>query len=123
MAVLSTDLRERVLNAYELMGNKSKVCRHFNIARSTLDDWIKLKTETGQLEQPQWRRGPAPKLQNLQAFQHFVEHTEFQTLKQLLPLYQQHFGESISYSGLRRAMQRIDWKSFPEKTSSEDAQH
>jgi transposase-like protein len=47
MAVLSTDLRSRVITAFEQTGNKSQVCRTFNIARTTLDDWIKLKERTG----------------------------------------------------------------------------
>lgn len=37
MPVLSTDLRTRAIETYERTGNKSQVCRTFNIARTTLD--------------------------------------------------------------------------------------
>lgn len=36
MAVLSTDLRTRVISAYEATGNKRQVCLQFDIARTTL---------------------------------------------------------------------------------------
>lgn len=51
MAVLSTDLRVRAVEAYECSGYKSLVCHTFNITRATLDDWIKLKSQTSSLEQ------------------------------------------------------------------------
>ncbi len=42
IAVLSSHLRVRAVEVYEHSDNKSQVCRTFNIARTTLDDWIKL---------------------------------------------------------------------------------
>lgn len=51
MAVLSTDLRRRVVETYEKTKNKRQVCFTFNIARTTLDRWLKLKQQTGSLAQ------------------------------------------------------------------------
>ena len=109
MAVLSTDLRSRVIAAYEQTGNKSQVCRTFNIARTTLDDWIKLKERTGNLEQAPWQRGTRPLIKDWDAFKAFVEQSSFDTIKQLVPLYEQYFKEPIEYERLRRAMHTIGW--------------
>lgn len=110
MPVLSNDLRMRVIEAYERIGNKRHVCQTFNIARTTLDDWIKLKAETGSLEQQPWQRGPKPLIKDLNAFKVFVEQASFKTITQLVPLYEQYFGEPIEYERLRRAMHKIGWK-------------
>lgn len=109
MAVLSTDLRVRAVEAYELSGNKSQVCRTFNIARTTLDDWIKLKSETGSLEQKSWDRGKALGIKDLDEFRQFLEQTSFNTLKELIPLCEQRFGQLILYEHLRRAAHKVGW--------------
>jgi transposase len=109
MAVLSIDLRSRVITAFEQTGNKSQVCRTFNIARTTLDDWIKLKEQTGCLEQAPWQRGTKPLIKDWDAFKAFVEQSSFDTIKQLVPLYEQYFNEPIEYERLRRAMHTIGW--------------
>ncbi|WP_445115925.1 helix-turn-helix domain-containing protein [Acinetobacter sp. WZC-1] len=109
MAVLSSDLRVRAVKAYERNGNKSQVCRTFNIARTTLDDWIKLKSETGSLEQKSWVRGKTPGIKDLDEFRLFLEQTSFNTLKELIPLYEQRFGQPILYERLRRAVHKVGW--------------
>ena len=48
----SVDLREKVMQFYKESKHKSKTCELFNIARTTLDDWILLEQQTGQLKQP-----------------------------------------------------------------------
>ena len=45
MAVLSTDLRQRVVETYEKTKNKRQVCLTFKIARTTLDSWLRLKQQ------------------------------------------------------------------------------
>ncbi|MFW1945205.1 helix-turn-helix domain-containing protein [Acinetobacter guillouiae] len=67
-------MRVRAVEAYEHSGNKSQVCRIFNIARTTLDDWIKLKSETGSLQQKSWVRGKSPGIKDLGEFRLFLEH-------------------------------------------------
>jgi transposase len=107
MPVLSTDLRTRAIEAYDRTGNKSQVCRIFNIARTTLDDWIKLKSKTGSLDQPAWGRGRKHAISDWDAFKAFVKQSSFDTVKQLVPLYEQHFGKPISYECLRASVHRV----------------
>lgn len=107
MPVLSTDLRTRAIETYERTGNKSQVCRTFNIARTTLDQWIKLKSETGSLEQQAWGRGRKHTISDWDAFKAFVEQASFDTIKQLVPLYEQHFGKPIDYECLRTSVHRL----------------
>ena len=107
MPVLSTDLRTRAIETYERTGNKSQVCRTFNIARTTLDHWIKLKSETGSLDQQAWGRGRKHTISDWDAFKAFVEQASFDTIKQLVPLYEQHFGKPIDYECLRTSVHRL----------------
>lgn len=107
MAVLSTDLRTRVIAAYETSRNKRQVCLRFNIARTTLDDWIKLKAQSGSLDQVKWDRGPKTQIKDWEAFKVFVEQAKFDTVKQLVPLYKEYFNQPIEYKTLLRAMHRI----------------
>ncbi len=48
----SVDLCEKVVQFYKESQYKSKMCELFNITRTTLDDWILLEQQTGQLKQP-----------------------------------------------------------------------
>lgn len=107
MPVLSTDLRTRAIEAYERTGNKSQVCRTFNIARTTLDNWIQLKSETGSLDQQAWGRGRKHTILDWDAFKAFVEQTSFDTITQLVPLYEQHFGKPVDYECLRTSVHRL----------------
>jgi transposase len=107
MPVLSTDLRTRAIEAYERTGKKSQVCQTFNIARTTLDHWIKLKSETGSLDQQAWGRGRKHTISDWDAFKAFVEQASFDTIKQLVPLYEQYFGKPIDYERLRVSVQRL----------------
>ena len=109
MAVLSTDLRQRVVETYEKTKNKRQVCFTFNIARTTLDRWLKLKQQTGSLAQQDWKHGPDTLIQDWDAFTAFVKQSKFDTIKQLVPLYEQCFAEPIHYERLRRAMRKIGW--------------
>ena len=109
MAVLSTDLRQRVVETYEKTKNKRQVCLTFKIARTTLDSWLRLKQQTGSLEQQAWKHGPDTLIQDWNAFTAFVKQSKFDTIKQLVPLYEKYFGEPIHYERLRRAMRKIGW--------------
>jgi transposase len=107
MPVLSTDLRTRAIEAYERTGKKSQVCQTFNIARTTLDNWIRLRAETGSLEQQAWGRGRKHTISDWDTFRAFVEQASFDTITQLVPLYEQHFGKAIDYERLRLSVQRL----------------
>ena len=109
MGVLSLDLRERVLAAYDRSGHKSQTCAEFGIARTTLDKWLKLRERTGSLRQRDWRRGRTTLIQDWAGFEAFVNASTFDTVKQLSVLYEAHFGESITQPRLWRALRHIGW--------------
>ena len=53
----------RVLAALDEGLSKTKVHQQFKVSRSTVDDWLKLRTETGKVEATSdYRRGPAPRV-------------------------------------------------------------
>lgn len=43
----SNDLRERVLMYYDDKHSQNETCSVFNVSRSTLNSWLKLRRETG----------------------------------------------------------------------------
>jgi transposase-like protein len=43
----SVDLREKAMQFYKESQYKSKTCELFNIAKTTLDDWILIEPQTG----------------------------------------------------------------------------
>jgi len=95
---------------YREIQNKSQTCHLFKIARTTLDDWIKLEQQTGQLKQPKVTTSGRPKnIKDMQAFKAFVEITEFSQAKELLPLFSKHFCYNISYATLLTALHKIGW--------------
>ena len=70
----SVDLREKAMQFYKESKHKSKTCELFNIARTTLDDWILLEQQTGQLKQPKSPNMGRPScILDLQAFEAFVK--------------------------------------------------
>lgn len=77
------------MQQYRESQNKSQTCHLFRIARTTLDDWLKLEQQTGQLQQPKVTTSGRPaNIKDMQAFKAFVETTEFSQAKELLPLFE-----------------------------------
>lgn len=117
MAVYGLALRERVLAAYERHGNKSFVCREYQIARTTLDDWLRWQAE-GRLKPVAWSRGRRSYVEDWEVFRSFVEHASFRTLKELQGLYNAHFPRAISLTSLHDGLKRIGYthKKRPSRT-------
>ena len=106
----SVDLREKVMQFYKESKHKSKTCELFHIARTTLDDWILLEQQTGQLKQPKSPNAGRPsKILDLQAFEHFVKQTPFTQAKDLVPLFEQHFGYSVGYHVILKTLNKMGW--------------
>ena len=106
----SVDLREKVMQFYKESKHKSKTCELFNIARTTLDDWILLEQQTGQLEQPKSPNMGRPScILDLQAFEAFVKTTPFTQAKDLIPLFEQQFGYSVGYHVILKALNKMGW--------------
>ena len=67
----SVDLREKAMQFYKESKHKSKTCELFHIARTTLDDWILLEQQTGQLKQPKSPNAGHPLLR-LKIWSHYL---------------------------------------------------
>jgi len=101
----SIETRKAAIAAYKKTDYKLAVCKEFNISRVTLDAWIKLEEETGSLTpKPTKKRGVPAHIKDWDAFQAFVKNTKFQNISDLVPLFEQHFGYSVSYAVLVRAI-------------------
>ncbi|QIO09104.1 IS630 transposase-related protein [Acinetobacter lanii] len=106
----SVDLREKAMQFYKESKHKSKTCEIFNIARTTLDDWILIEQQTGQLKQPKSPNvGRPSKILDLQAFEAFVKTTPFTQAKDLIPLFEQKFGYSVGYHVILKALNKMGW--------------
>lgn len=106
----SVDLREKVMFFYKESHHKSKTCELFHISRTTLDDWILLEQQTGQLKQLKPQNTGRPSLiQDMPAFKTFVEKTQFSQAKDLVLLFEIHFGYAVGYHVILKALYKLGW--------------
>ena len=109
-APYSEDLRERVLSALDDGLSKMGAHKLFGVARSTIDDWLHLREATGSVAVvPPVRRGPAPKICDLGAFEAFALRHQHKTLRQMVGLWEQEARQRVSHNTLSGAMKRIGW--------------
>ena len=105
-AAYSMDLRLKVLKALERGEKKSHVSRTFAISRNTIDLWLKQREQTGSVAPKlHTRRGPAPKIEDLEAFRDFAKAHGHLTQKQMA----EHWPISISNRTIGKALKRIDF--------------
>lgn len=105
MPKYTIEIRKAALEAYRKTDYKVAVCKEFNISRVTLDAWIKLEEETGSLQpKPTKKRGAPSHIKDWEAFQNFIKKYKFQNISDLIPLFKQEFGYSVSYAVLVRAI-------------------
>lgn len=105
----SEDLRLKALSALDGGMKKKAVHQTFDIARSTLDDWIKLREQTGHVT-------PAPRVArtgrgffNAALFENFALRHGHKTLGQMRLLWQQEHGPLLSEKTFSSWMQKIGW--------------
>lgn len=99
------EIRKAAIAAYKKTDYKVAVCKEFNISRVTLDAWIKLEEETGSLQPKATNKRGAPShIKDWNKFQDFVKKVKFQNISDLIPLFEQEFGYSVSYAVLVRAI-------------------
>ena len=109
-APYSQDLRLRVLSAIDAGLSKMKAHQTFRVARSTIDDWLLLRARTGSVEVvPPVRRGPAPAIDDLAAFEEFATRHRHKTLAGLQEAWEQETGQRLSDNTFSLAMRRIGW--------------
>lgn len=97
------------MNAYQQTYYKTKVCQTFNIARSTLNTWIKRKEKTGSLLSEVHRIRGHSHTTDWEDFKRFVQTTPFDTLYELIEPFKLRYGKPIHYGMLRKGLKRIGW--------------
>ena len=110
MKIHSLDLRQRAIMAWKKLANKSQVCEIFGISRPTLDRWIELENTDAFDPKNRKNKGGRPSsIRDIEAFKLFVEQTEFASIYDLVPLFEQHFGYPVAYEVIRRTLKRLGW--------------
>ena len=111
----SVDLRLRVLGAVD--GGLSKMAAHklFKVSRSTIDDWLKLRLETGAVldRPPQERR--QPRALSGPAFSEFAATQQGATLGQMAVAWQRQHGQKLSTMSFSRALAGLGDKGWTRK--------
>lgn len=108
--VYSEDLRLCVLAAID--GGLSKMTAHktFGISRSTIDDWFTLRERTGSLKaNTSYRRGKAPTINDLAAFEEFAGRHSGCTLEQMALGWATETGHKLTLMPFSMALRRIGW--------------
>ncbi|RYD87955.1 MAG: hypothetical protein EOP50_19900 [Sphingobacteriales bacterium] len=109
-APYSQDLRLRVLTALDEGLSKMSAHKTFRVARSTIDDWLQLRAQTGSVAVvPPVRRGPPPAIGDLEAFEEFATRHCHKTLAGLQDAWEQEKGQRLSDNTFSLAMRRIGW--------------
>jgi len=109
-APYSQDLRVRVLAAFDRGMTKMEAHQTFGVSRSTLDDWLHLREQTGNVQaNTTYRRGPAPAICDLEAFAAFAKRHGGGTLEQMAAAWEQETGQRLSLKPFSQALRRIGW--------------
>jgi transposase len=112
----SLDLRLRVLGAIDAGMSKMTAHKTFGVSRSTIDDWFKLRQQTGSVQaNTSYRRGKAPTIHDLAAFEQFARRHSGCTLEQLAKAWQQETGVKLTVMPFSRALRRIGGKGWTRK--------
>ena len=96
-APYSADLRQRVLSAVDCGMSKMNAHKTFQVSRSTIDDWVKLRATTGALH-AKTRRGCIGKraVQDMAHFEAFAVRHRHATLGQMRRAWQEEVGQVLS---------------------------
>lgn len=105
----SVDLRERALAAIDRGMSKWEVHKTFKVSRTTLDDWLKLREETGSLADRKYRHGPKPAIADTAENQAFFDEHEHKTLAQLCDLWFKKTGQRVSDVTMSKTLKRLGY--------------
>lgn len=106
----SLDLRLRVLEAVD--GGMSKMQAHnvFRVSRSTIDRWLEVREQTGRVcAKTNYRRGRAPALADMVAFEEFVKRHQGCTLAQMAVSWEEETGVKLTLMPFSHALRRIGY--------------
>ncbi|WP_293106069.1 IS630 transposase-related protein [Moorena sp. SIO3I6] len=100
----SDDFREKAVAAVDRGEKKTQICRMLKISRNTLDLWLKAREERGTVKAKRnYRRGPKPKIRDLDEFRQFAQKNGGITQKEMA----QQWPEEISRITIGKALKRI----------------
>lgn len=117
-AAYSDDLRDKVLAAVDRGEKKSHVSRMFTISRNTLDLWLKRRDATGSASPMRgYHRGPAPKVNDLDAFRAFATAHGHLTQQQMAD----RWPEPITDVTVGKALRRIGFTRKKRRTATASA--
>ena len=109
-APYSQDLRLRVLQALDEGMSKMAAHKLYRVARSTIDDWLDLREQTGCVTVvPPVRSSSNRKIDDLAVFEEFARRHCYQTLEQMARAWEQERGGRVSHTTVAGAMKRIGW--------------
>lgn len=120
-APYSQDLRVRVLGALDDGMSKMAAHKLFGISRSTLDDWLLLREQTGAVVPVAYKRGPEPTLQDTVALRAFVEAQPDRTLEEMAVAWQEAGGRRVSPTTFSKALGRLGYTRKKRASSSASA--
>ena len=104
------ELRERVLGAIDEGMSKWKAHQTFKVSRSTINDWLKLREETGSLEaNTSYRRGPKPAIEDTEENRAFFEEHKYKTLEQMRKAWFEKAGEWFSDVTMSKTLKRFGY--------------
>ena len=113
----SVDLRLRVLAAIDAGLSKMQAHKTFQISRSTIDDWLKLRAQTGSVQVPKQRRSGRG-LGAHEGFAAFAQRHQHSTLEQMQRAWQQETHQSVSLMSFSRALRQRDYTRKKRATST-----
>ena len=105
----SEDLRLRVLWALDSGMSKLAVCRAYKLARTTLDDWLRLREQTGSLRPKSYQRGRAPQLPDTAQVHHFIQRHSHCTLSQMSQAWEKETGQKVSVVTFCNRLRRLGY--------------
>jgi len=104
----SQDLRLRVLGALDEGMSKMATHRLFHISRSTIDEWLQRRQETGAVEVKK-PKGAPPAIADLSAFENFASRHSGCTLDQMSGAWEKETGCKLSRNTFSLALRKIGW--------------
>lgn len=106
----SEDLRERVLRHVDSGHSKMSAHKLFGISRMSIDRWLRLREKSGHFSaNTHYRRGPRPRLNDLELFEAFVNRHPSCTLGQMAVAWEEETGEKLSVTPFSQALRRIGY--------------
>ena len=118
MRAYPVELRERAVAAVDGGMSKWAVHKLFRVSRSTLDDWLRLRDETGGLAAVPYQHGPEPAITDDEQTRAFFDKHRYKTLAQLCELWLEQTGQGVSDVTMSKTLKRLGYTRKKRATST-----